>query len=134
MGPAAKTKELSRGPRRKLLVRAAELERWLTVRKYAPIREPAPEGRGKPAEVVSSYELLLDLWREIDTFERDIVFFADEGGVWQFNLNWKRILPPYIRCLAKVAEPRERRAEAMVEEFVDPRQRGEVRRAVASSS
>jgi hypothetical protein len=35
--------ELSRGPRRKLLVRAAELERWLTGRKYWPVREPAPE-------------------------------------------------------------------------------------------
>ena len=35
--------ELSRGPRRKLLVRAAELERWLTGRKYSPVREPAPE-------------------------------------------------------------------------------------------
>jgi hypothetical protein len=32
--------ELSRGPRRKLLVRAAELERWLTGRKYTPSQRP----------------------------------------------------------------------------------------------
>ena len=35
--------ELSRGPRRKLLVRAAELERWLTGRRYSPVREATPE-------------------------------------------------------------------------------------------
>ncbi len=89
--------------------------------------------RSEPAVVVASYELLLDLLREIDKFEKDIVFFADEGGVWQFNLNWKRILPPYIRCLAKVTAPREfeRRADAVIEEFVDPWQRTEVRRDAA---
>ena len=88
--------------------------------------------RGEPAEVVTAYELLFDLLREIDKFERDIVFFADEGGVWQLNLNWKRILPPFIRCLAKVTERGEfeRRTEAVIEEFVDSWQRGEVRRVV----
>jgi hypothetical protein len=37
------------------------------------------------AQVVTAYELLFDLLREIDKFEKDIVFFADEGGVWQFK-------------------------------------------------
>jgi hypothetical protein len=85
------------------------------------------------AQVVTAYELLFDLLREIDKFEKDIVFFADEGGVWQFNLNWKRILPPFIQCLAKVTERGEfeRRTEAVLEEFVDSRQRGELRRAFA---
>jgi hypothetical protein len=90
---------------------------------------------GEPAQVVAAYDLLLDLLREIDRFERDdIVFFADEGGTWQFGLNWNRILPPYIRCLAKVVERNEfeRRAEAVIEEFVDPWQRVEVRRVMAS--
>jgi hypothetical protein len=31
--------ELSLGPRRKVLVRAGELERWLTETKYVPIRD-----------------------------------------------------------------------------------------------
>lgn len=36
--------ELFRGPRRKLLVRAADLERWLTTRKYSvPSRGPDPD-------------------------------------------------------------------------------------------
>jgi len=86
----------------------------------------------QPAEVVTAYELLLELLREIDRFERDdIVFFADEGGVWQFSLNWRRILPPYIACLVKVTEREkfERLTESVIEEFVDPRQRSEIRRA-----
>lgn len=35
---------------------------------------------GDPAEVCASYELIFDLLRQIDTFDRDIVFWADEGG------------------------------------------------------
>ena len=34
--------ELSQGPRRRLLVRAGEVDRWLTHRKYAPPSSPAP--------------------------------------------------------------------------------------------
>lgn len=85
---------------------------------------------GELTEVVTAYELLFDLLREIDKFEKDIVFFADEGGVWQLNLNWKRILPPFIQCLAKVTERGEfeRRTNAVIEEFVDSWQRDEVRR------
>ncbi len=90
-------------------------------------------GGGEPAEVVIAYELLFDLLREIDKFEKDIVFFADEGGVWQFQLNWRRILPPFFQCLAKVTERGEfeRRMEAVLEEFVDSWQRGEVRQLAA---
>lgn len=88
----------------------------------------------QPAEVVTAYELLFELLREIDRFERDdIVFFADEGGVWQFNLNWKWILPPYVACLAKVAdrEQFERRVEAVIDEFADQWQQGEIRQSLA---
>lgn len=89
---------------------------------------------GEPAQVVAAYELLLDLLREIDRFERDdIVFFADEGGTWQFGINWKRVLPPYIKCLAKVVERDEceRQTKAVIDAFVDEWQRREVRRLAA---
>jgi hypothetical protein len=86
---------------------------------------------GDAGEVVEAYDLLFELLREIDRFDRDdIVFFADEGGVWQFNINWKRILPPYVRSLAR-ALPRaefERRAQAVIEEFADPWDRTELQR------
>jgi hypothetical protein len=61
--------------------------------------EEAPTG--DPAEVCKAYDLLLDLLREIDKFEKEIVFFADEGGAWQFGVHWQRVLRGYIRCLAK---------------------------------
>lgn len=84
---------------------------------------------GDPSEICAAYDLLFDLLREIDKFELDIVFFGDEGGVWQFGINWQRALPPYIHCLAKTIEPDkfERRAEAIIEEFVDAWQRGALR-------
>jgi hypothetical protein len=71
---------------------------------------------GEPAQVVAACDLLLDLLRKIDRFETDdIVFFADEGGTWQFNINWKRVLRPYITCLTKVTERDEfeRRSDAV---------------------
>ena len=84
---------------------------------------------GNPVEVCEAYELLFDLLREIDKFERDIVFFADEGGVWQFGINWQRVLPGYIQSLAKTvsAEDLERQATAVIEEFVDAWHRGGLR-------
>lgn len=87
---------------------------------------------GDAGDVVEAYDLLFELLREIDRFDRDdIVFFADEGGVWQFNINWKRVLPPYVRSLARVL-PRvefQRRAQAVIEEFADPWQRAELQQA-----
>jgi hypothetical protein len=90
----------------------------------------------EPADVVLAYELLFDLLREIDKFEKDIVFFADEGGIWQFNLNWKWILPPYMRCLSKTLgrEELERRVEAVLEEFVGAWQRAGLRQALAATT
>src|SRR5665213_2122685 len=82
-----------------------------------------------PSAIRTAYELLFNLLREIDKFEKDILFFADEGGIWQFGINWQRVLPPYIHCLAKTIEPDEfkRRAEGVIEEFVDEWQRGALR-------
>jgi hypothetical protein len=91
------------------------------------------EASGSDAgDVVEAYDLLFELLREIDRFDRDdIVFFADEGGVWPFNINWKRVLPPFLRSLASVL-PRadfERRAQAVIEELADPWERAELQQA-----
>lgn len=74
---------------------------------------------GDPIEVVASYELIFTLLRAIEKWDRDIVFFADEGGVWQFGINWRRVLPPYLRCLVKTVGSAEfgRRAMAVIEDF-----------------
>jgi hypothetical protein len=46
------------------------------------------------------------------------------------------VLPPYIQCLAKTVsvEAFERRAQALIEEFVDDWQQGELRKVVANEA
>lgn len=75
---------------------------------------------GDAFEVCASYELIFDLLREIDKFEKDIVFWADEGGVWNFGIPWRRVLPPYFRCLMKTAPTECRaKAKAVIDTLVD---------------
>lgn len=63
---------------------------------------------GDPMEVCAAYEMILGLLDEIDRFDRDdIVFWADEPGTWQLGIDWGRVLPPYLECLAKVVPPKE---------------------------
>lgn len=90
---------------------------------------------GYPVEVCSSYELLFDLLRAIEKWDRDIVFFADEGGVWQFGINWRAVLPGYLRCLAKAVGAAEfgRRASAVIEDFGQA-ERGELKKLMAEAA
>jgi hypothetical protein len=62
--------------------------------------------------------LLIDILREIDRFERDIVFFADEAGSWQVGVDWREVLPAWFRSLAPVSEPYEY-AETVIEAIND---------------
>jgi len=89
----------------------------------------------EPSEVCSAYELLFDLLREIDRFERDIVFWADEGGTWNFMIQWTRVLPPYFRCLTKVMSPAEleRRARVVLDEVVDDCDKAAVKRLLGQA-
>ena len=77
----------------------AEIERLLA----RCVREAARSA----AEARSAFEVLFDVLREIDRCETDIVFFADEGGSWQFGIAWRRILPRYFETLAATATPDE---------------------------
>ncbi len=64
----------------------------------------APAG---PAEVVrEAFETLFDLLRRIDKGE-DIIFFADEAGSWQVDVDWDVVLPAYYGCLSQTATPHE---------------------------
>src|SRR5262249_24272214 len=36
----------------------------------------------------------------IDEGHDDIVFFADEGGSWQVGIYWRKVFPPWFRCLS----------------------------------
>jgi hypothetical protein len=87
---------------------------------------------GDPSEVCASYELLFDLLRAIEKWDRDIVFWADEGGIWQFHIQWSRVLPPYFRCLWETA-PAECavKATAVIDALVDRTDQDKSRRLLA---
>lgn len=71
-------------------------------------RDTAAEGLG----------LLVDLMREIDRCERDVVFFADEAGSWQVGVLWDRVLPAWFRSLSPTTEAYEW-AETVVDALND---------------
>ncbi len=64
------------------------------------------EQAGDLATAAEGLGLLIDLLREIDRFERDIVFFADEGGSWQVGVRWDRVLPAWFRSLSSAMDAR----------------------------
>ena len=58
------------------------------------------EQAGEFEVAAEGLELLINLMREIDRCERDIVFFADEAGSWQVSVLWERVLPAWFRSLS----------------------------------
>jgi hypothetical protein len=53
--------------------------------------------------VREAIELLLDLLRQIDKGNDEIIFFADDGGSWDIGVDWGTVFPAYFRCLAETA-------------------------------
>jgi hypothetical protein len=62
------------------------------------------EQAGDLATASEGLNLLIELMREIDRFERDVVFFADEAGSWQVGVLWERVLPAWFRSLSPTSE------------------------------
>lgn len=60
---------------------------------------------GKHAAAAASFELIFAVLRHIDECLDDVVFFADEGGSWQVGVDWRTVLPAWLKSLAAVAEP-----------------------------
>lgn len=77
--------------------------------------------KGPRAPVREAFEMLFRLLRHIDEAHDDVVFFADEGGVWALRINWRSTLPVYFRCLAETASPKEfaREVERAIKDFDD---------------
>lgn len=65
--------------------------------------------------------VLFELLRRIDEGYDDMVFFADEAGSWQVDVDWDKVLPTWFRCLSETAEPNEFTKEAVkiIEYFVE---------------
>ncbi|MCA8977987.1 MAG: hypothetical protein KDC98_24895 [Planctomycetes bacterium] len=68
-------------------------------------------------DVLVAFELLFELMAQASTCELDIVFFADEGGYWEFGVDWSRVGASWLECLglAKVDGQRRQRAAEVVE-------------------
>ena len=67
----------------------------------------AEEKLGDPAEVRESFDILFGLVDLIDEGSDEVLFFADDGGSWQFGEDWHEILPPWFRVLSATAAPEE---------------------------
>ena len=35
----------------------------------------------------------------------DVIFFADDGGSWEFGIDWRQVLPPYFKVLSVAVTP-----------------------------
>jgi hypothetical protein len=67
----------------------------------------AEEKQGDPAAVREAFDILFSLVDRIDETGDEILFFADDGGSWQFGEDWEEILPPWFRVLSATAAPGE---------------------------
>jgi hypothetical protein len=74
---------------------------------------------GDAAEVLEGLDLILGLLRDLDEGNDDIVFFADEAGLWQVGVEWAKVLPALFLCLSRTTEPDEyaRRVVEAVDQF-----------------
>ena len=57
--------------------------------------------KGPRQPVRTAFELLLAVLRRIDEDSDSVIFFADEGGVWQVGVDWRPALEAYFQCLAE---------------------------------
>ena len=91
---------------------------------------------GRPRDARAGLELLFVLFREIDRFEVDIVYFADEAGAWQIGVDWREALPAWIRGVAAEASPEEFAAKVVraIEEFAPRDREMVIERAIAIAS
>ena len=68
-----------------------------------------------------AFELLFGLVRHIDECHDDVLFFADDGGTWEFGVDWPATLAAYFRCLADSTDTEEfaRLVDQAIEDFDD---------------
>jgi hypothetical protein len=67
----------------------------------------AEEELGDPAAVRESFDILFGLVDLIDEGSDEVLFFADDGGSWEFGEDWHEILPPWFRVLSCTSAPEE---------------------------
>ena len=79
--------------------------RWLAEWQRLAERAVKVSAKTPGPDAQTAFELLFGLLARIDECTDDIVFFADEAGVWQVGVDWFEVLPAYARCVAVTASP-----------------------------
>ena len=87
---------------------------------------------GEPGETSEAFELVFAPLRYIDECHDDVVFFADEGGAWQVEVRWEKVLPSWLSCLARVASAEDyaTRVITVLEGIDEPLRPGQLRAAL----
>lgn len=74
----------------------ADCNRWLA---RCVARAKVVRGR---SEALAALEILFDVIDLAASCEADIVFFADEGGLWSFGIDWDAVIEAWATCAAHV--------------------------------
>jgi peptidyl-tRNA hydrolase len=59
--------------------------------------------RGNLQSAHQELDIIFELLDYIDNGNKDILFFADEGGSWALGIEWEKVLPAWFKALAAVA-------------------------------
>lgn len=76
---------------------------------------------GQTTEPREAFGVVIELLNRINEDPGAIIFFADEAGAWQVNVNWETVLPAYFKVLAATTKPKvyARTVLDVIEEHVD---------------
>ncbi len=76
----------------------------------------------------AALQLIFSVMRAIDMGGDDILFFVDDGGPWQFGIDWRRVLDTWFDCLVETADPTEfaEAATLAVNDFALPFERSQL--------
>jgi hypothetical protein len=61
-----------------------------------PLRSPSGE-REELQSAHQAFDIIFELLDHIDDVNRDILFFADEGGSWALGIEWEKVLPGVVQ-------------------------------------
>jgi hypothetical protein len=78
---------------------------WISTYRRLLDRCVAETGREDASEVLAAMGVLFELLERIDECCDDLLFFADEGGSWLVGVDWRQVLPAWIRVLSEATDP-----------------------------
>jgi hypothetical protein len=59
-------------------------------------------------ELRAAFDILFGLMDDVDQGNDHVIFYAAEGGPWQVDVDWTKVLPPWFWVPSVTATPEER--------------------------